>query len=210
MDRVSLKTKAKESLKGKYGDAIALMVIYGLITSAASYICKAIYSTTSTTSNGVEITVSPLSSIASIVITCLFIFGVHSYYLKLSRNEKVEWKELFSKTDLFVPALIITLVTGIFIGLWSLLLIIPGVIAAIGYSQVYFIKLDNPDMKEMDVLKKSKELMNGHKMDYFVLCLSFIGWILLGVLTLGILYFWLIPYMSVTQANFYNELIKKK
>ena len=206
MDRATLKSNAKNSLKGKYGDAIVLMIIYGLIAGAVGGIFGGILGA----ANLDKDTVKALGEVLSAVISCLFIFGIHSYFLKISRNESVEWKELFSKTNLFVPALLITIVVGIFVTLWSLLLIIPGIIAAISYSQVYFVKLDNPDMEVMDVLKKSKELMNGHKMDYFVLLLSFIGWLILGVFTLGILYLWLMPYMSVTEANFYNELVKNK
>ena len=206
MDRKTLKENAKASLKGKYGDAILLMIIYGLIMGAVSGICGGILGATGIAENTAE----SISSVITIVVECLFILGVNSYILKLSRNEEVEWKELFSKTNLFLPALLITLLVSIFVTLWSLLLIIPGIIAALSYSQVFFVKLDNPEMQTMDVLKKSKELMNGHKMDYFVLLLSFIGWLILGLFTLGILYLWLIPYMSVTEANFYNELVKTK
>ena len=202
MDRVTLKQKAKESLQGRYGDAITLFVIYMLIAGACGGVVGAIMGTTKQAKS--------VEGLLTLVISSLFIMGFYNYFLKVSRNEKVEWKELFNKTDLFVPALLITLLVGVFVTLWSLLLLIPGIIAAFSYSQVYFVKLDNPDMEAMDVLKKSKELMNGHKMDYFVLILSFLGWIILGLFTLGILYLWLMPYMYVTQANFYNELIKKK
>ena len=203
MDRVSLKSKAKKSLEGKYGDAILMGVIYALIMGVVGGLEGSIFNANK---EKVEIVLNAIN----LLVTSLFIFGIHSYYLKVSRNESVKWEELFSKTNMFVPALLITLLVGIFVGLWTLLLIIPGFIAAISYSQVYYIKLDNPELEVMDVLRKSKELMRGHKMDYFILLLSFTGWILLGVLTLGILYLWLIPYMSVTEANFYNELIKNK
>ena len=72
------------------------------------------------------------------------------------------------------------------------------------------IKLDNQDMKAMDCIRKSKEMMKGHKWEYFKLMFSFIGWIILGIFTFGILYFWLMPYMMVTECNFYNELLKEK
>ena len=204
MDRKTLKENAKASLKGKYSDAMLLMLIYGLISGAVVNIFGNVDNLDSLSYY------NSFGGVVSFLITCLFIFGLHSYYLKLSRNESVTWKELFNKTDLFAPAIVITLLVAIFTALWTILFIIPGIIAAIGYSQVYFIKLDNPDMEAKDALNKSKELMNGHKMDYFVLMLSFIGWAILSILTLGILYLWLVPYMSVTFANFYNELIKAK
>jgi len=105
-----------------------------------------------------------------------------------------------------IPYISIALLTGLFTLLWPLLFIIPGIIDSISYTLVYMIKLDNPEMSTMEVITKSKEMMNGHKMDYFVLVLSFFGWAILGILTLGILYLWLTLYMNVTFANFYNSL----
>jgi len=202
MDRATLKAKAKESLKGKYGDAIAMIIIYGAI----NYICGFVLGLICGLLNMADPTVDLLSSILSLVLSGLFMFGYNSYFLKLSRNEEVTYKELFNKKDLLVPYIVITLLTGLFTFLWSLLFIIPGIIAAISYSFVYFVKLDNPELSAMDVLRKSKEMLNGHKMDYFVLSFSFLGWEILGIFTLGILYLWLTPYMSVTFANFYNKL----
>ena len=118
--------------------------------------------------------------------------------------------ELFSKTNLALPYIFLSVVTGIFTFLWSLLFIIPGIIASISYSLVHFIKLDNPELNEFEVIRRSKEMMKGHKMDYLILWLSFIGWFILGIFTFGILYFWLIPYMNVTMANFYNKLKQEK
>ena len=129
-----------------------------------------------------------------------------SYFLKVSRNEPVTYKELFSKTNLFWSYLGIALLTSLFIILWSFLFIIPGIIASISYSLIYYIKLDNPELSASEVISKSKEMMNGHKWDYFVLGLSFIGWSILGIFTFGVLYLWLFPYMQVTYANFYNSL----
>lgn len=200
MSRFEIKEKAKASLKGKYGDVILLMII----SAGISFALGIILSFLNLNENVTEI----VSVILSIIESGIIGFGTYSYYLKISRNEDVNYKELFSKVNLFFPYIIITLLVAIFVSLWSLLFIIPGIIAAISYSQVYFIKLDNPELGFMDVIKKSKDIMNGHKWDYFVLGLSFIGWIIIGIFTLGILYIWLIPYMQVTYANFYNELNK--
>ena len=200
MNRVELKERAKASLKGKYGDAILMMIIYYLISIATALVLSYV------NSNFDNLLINLLADIASMVISGLFGFGMINYYLKVSRDEEVTYKELFNKTDFVIPYILISLVTGLFIFLWSLLFIIPGIIASISYTLVYMIKLDNPEMSTMDVIKKSKNMMQGHKMDYFVLVLSFLGWALLGILTLGILYLWLTPYMNVTFANFYNYL----
>lgn len=202
MNRVLLKENAKSSLKGKYKDAILIMVVYYLISFAVGFVLGIISGFLGLSDNAVDI----ITNIASIILSGVFGFGIISYYLKLSRNEEVTYKELFSKIDLCIPYIIISLLTGIFILLWSLLFIIPGIIASISYALVYYIKLDNPEMSAMEVINKSKTMMKGHKMDYFVLGLSFFGWILLGIFTFGILYLWLVPYMNVTMANFYNSL----
>ena len=74
----------------------------------------------------------------------------------------------------------------------------------------YYILLDNENMTALEAIRKSKEMMNGHKMDFFMLNLSFLGWIILGIFTFGILYLWLAPYMSTAQANFYNAIKDNK
>ena len=198
MNRALLKQNAKKSLQGKYGDAIALLGIMFAISFALGLVIGFL---------GLEENLaSTLADLCYLLISCALGFGMTSYFLKISRNEPVTYNELFSKTNMFVSYLSISLLVGLFTFLWTLAFIIPGIIAALSYSMVFFVKLDNPDMGAMDVLKKSKQIMSGHKMDLFVLGLSFLGWTILGVFTLGILYLWLIPYMQVTYANFYNSI----
>ena len=198
MNRALLKQNAKKSLQGKYGDAIALLGIMFAISFALGLVIGFFRLE--------EDLASTLSDLCSLLISCALGFGMTSYFLKISRNEPVTYNELFSKTNMFVSYLSISLLVGLFTFLWTLAFIIPGIIASLSYSMVFFVKLDNPDMGAMDVLRKSKQIMSGHKMDYFVLGLSFLGWAILGAFTLGILYLWLIPYMQVTYANFYNSI----
>ena len=155
-------------------------------------------------------TAKSLYSLVAFVIVCFITFGYCSYFLKISRDEKVEWRELFSKTNLAFDCFIISLVTALAVFVGMMLLVVPGIIVAIMFSQAYFIKLDNPDMKAIDTLSESARIIKGHKMDYFLLGLSFLGWLLLGLFTFGILYFWLTPYMSVTMCNFYNKIKDEK
>ena len=202
MNRIELKNRAKESLKGKYGEAIKLLLITFAISFATGFVIGFL--------NLDEDIAELISSIVSLAVAGLLGFGTVSFFLKISRNETVTYKELFSKINMCFSYLAISLLVGLFTALWSLLLIIPGIIAAINYSLVYFVKLDNPELGALEVLRKSKEMMNGHKWDFFVLILSFLGWAILGIFTLGILYLWLVPYMQVTYANFYNSLKETK
>jgi uncharacterized membrane protein len=94
----------------------------------------------------------------------------------------------------------------VFIILWMLLLIIPGIIAALSYSMTFYIIADDETMDAMEAIDKSKAMMDGYKWKYFCLALRFVGWALLCLLTLGIGFFWLMPYMQVTNAKFYEDV----
>ncbi len=206
MDIAKLKENAKKSLEGNYGQAIIMMIVYGVLTSIASAI-PMFFQNSSETTLGI---IQAVCNFATLVVTSFLMLGNVNFYLKLSRGEKVTWQELFSKTSLWVICFGITIFVGAFTFLWTLLLIIPGIIAAISYSMSYYILLDNENMTALEAIRKSKEMMNGHKMDFFMLNLSFLGWIILGIFTFGILYLWLAPYMSTAQANFYNAIKDNK
>jgi uncharacterized membrane protein len=94
----------------------------------------------------------------------------------------------------------------LFILLWTLLLIIPGIIAAISYSMTFYILADDNSIGAMDAIDKSKKMMDGYKWKYFCLGLRFLGWALLCILTLGIGFLWLMPYMQVSMAKFYDDV----
>jgi uncharacterized membrane protein len=98
------------------------------------------------------------------------------------------------------------LLMGIYVFFWTLFLVIPGIIMAIAYSLTPFILKDYPELSVGQAIQMSEKMMRGHKMRYFLLTLSFIGWGLLGILTLGIGYIWLIPYMYTTTAAFYQDV----
>lgn len=214
MNRVELKTKAKESLKNKYGDAITFMLLEYLInfgvqtiSSMVLFIIQVIYNLYIGTSfNSISILFYIILMIVNTIVISLIGFGKTSYYLKISRNDEVNYKELFNKFELCIPYILIYLITGLFVFMWSILFIIPGIIASFSYTLVYYIKLDNPNMNTFEVINKSKQMMKGYKLDYFILELSFIGWEILGIFTFGLLHFWLTPYKKVTLANFYNYL----
>lgn len=98
------------------------------------------------------------------------------------------------------------LMMSVVTSLYSLLLLVPGMIASLALFLVPYILKDNPELSIMDTLRLSRKMMEGHKMQLFKLQLSFIGWILLGVLTLGVALLWLIPYMMTASAAFYQDV----
>lgn len=99
--------------------------------------------------------------------------------------------------------------TGLYILLWTLLLIIPGIIKAFAYAMTPFILNDYPELSPNQAIDLSCRMMKGHKFDLFWLGLSFIGWYILGFLTLGVAYLWLVPYMYTSVAAFYQDLKKE-
>lgn len=102
------------------------------------------------------------------------------------------------------------LLTSVFIVLWSLLFLIPGIIKCFSYAMTPYILVEHPEMSVNKAIDESIYLMDGHKFDYFYLALSFIGWIILSIMSFGIGFFWLIPYMQTTMAAFYADLKKEK
>lgn len=132
--------------------------------------------------------------------------GYTRYLLNQHDGQELDVKLLFSQFDRFSQGFLQALLRGIFIALWSLLLVIPGIVKAYSYAMTPYIMIDHPEMDARTAIKASMELMDGHKFDLFVLELTFIGWMLLNVLTLGIGSLWLNPYMNAAHAAFYRQI----
>ena len=98
---------------------------------------------------------------------------------------------------------------GFFAFLWSLLLIVPGIVKFYAYAMTPYILIDNPELSANQAINLSKQMMKGHKLDLFILQLSFVGWVFLSIFTLGIGLLWVIPYMLTAQAAFYQDLKKE-
>ena len=132
--------------------------------------------------------------------------GYKKYYIDLVlENRANKAGVLFSRFGIFFKAIGLRLYMGFFIILWSLLFIIPGIIAGFRYAMAPYIMAENPDIGIREAVNMSKQMMDGHKARLFWLSLSFIGWDMLCVLTLNIGYLWLNPYMNAAQAAFYIE-----
>lgn len=132
--------------------------------------------------------------------------GYCVYLLKQHDHRDPQTNDIFSQFHRFSDGFCLRLLQGLYIFLWSLLLIIPGIIASYSYSMAPFIMAENPDMRPSEALAASKALMDGHKAELFFLDFSFIGWSLLSALTLGIGEFWLNPYTNAARAAFYRNL----
>ena len=114
--------------------------------------------------------------------------------------------DLFSQFHSFGKALGLRIVTSVLISLWSLLFVIPGLIAVYRYAMAPYILAENPDIGVMEAIDLSKQMMMGNKLRLFFLGLSFFGWMLLGVVTGGIALLWVAPYIEAAYTAFYLDI----
>ena len=182
-----LMQQARESLAGKWGQAIGAFVVYMLIVIAVQLIPFA-------------------GPIISLLIGGPMAIGLATYSLALARDEDANINQLFEGFNKFGLALAAYFLMLVFILLWMLLLIIPGIIAAFSYAMTFYIIADDESIDAMEAIDKSKAMMDGYKWKYFCLALRFVGWALLCILTLGIGFLWLVPYMQVSNAKFYEDV----
>ncbi len=208
-----LKASAKENLDGRWLVAIAVTVVSWLITSAftsndgASALVRYAWEDGRIAKMVADkSSFNNMMSIVSLIIGGSIEFGVASYFLKLARHEPAEFSEMFSGFSLFKTNFILNLLIMIFTLLWMLLFIIPGIVAGISYSMAFYILKDNPEIGAMEAIRKSKEMMRGHKMRYFSFVLTFFGWFLLGIVTIGLGMLYVAPYFRAAEANFYLDL----
>ena len=136
-----------------------------------------------------------------------FTVAFYGFFLNHLRGFSPDWKSVYKEGfDRYWDYLVVGLVTSLIIGVWFLLLIVPGIIAALSYSQVYYVLHDNPQVSCKRAREISYALTDGCKWDLFVLELSFIGWWLLVALTAGIAFIYVWPYYQTTKAMYYENL----
>lgn len=167
---------------------------------------------------GANLVCSILSYSSSMTIVGLlvigpFAVGLTSVYLNCARNEANYVKNVFDGFKDFGGNIALYFFTGLFTFLWSLLLIVPGIIKAYSWALVFYIKKDNPKLSWQKTMETSAKWMKGHKFEFFRLQLSFFGWWIASIFTCGLVGIWLIQYENVTYALYYDyikELNQKK
>ncbi len=193
MTRQQLKSMAKEQIRGKVlGTLFRIALIIYLVTFAAEFVCALVH--------------PALGTVVGLLLAPAFTVSNARIYLNLAAGKYPKTKDGFSGFADYLSAFKTYFLVVLYTFLWSLLFIVPGIIKAISYSQAMYIIAENPEIGAREAIRRSEKMMNGHKMEYFVLSLSFIGWAILAPFTLGILYIWLIPYMTASCANFYNNI----
>lgn len=182
-DNVMMMRRAKQQLSGKWVNIAVGTLIYVAIMAVAG----------------------------SIYVGELILYGplTFGYYLYLACNIDTNvnnFNLLFKGFERFVDTLVAGLLYSLAVGIGLCLLIVPGIILACGFAMTFFIMVDDPNVSGMDALQQSWNMMKGQKWNVFCLWFRFIGWYLLALLTCGIGFLFLLPYVTAATQNFYRQL----
>jgi uncharacterized membrane protein len=206
VDRGLLKARARDKISGKIGVLFVISLVIGLISGAFEILAPSYKYTVDNT----VYQISYLAPLIAILVTAPFTYAMSRIYLGITNGYTPKIEDVFFtfRYD-YVRVVITELLRALYIFLWSLLFIIPGIVKTYAYSMTHYVLCENPNLSPKEALRMSEDMMRGRKMECFVLSLSFLGWIILGICTFGILFIWLTPYINTTMAEFYNEIKPK-
>lgn len=203
-----LRNKAWEALTGKWGQGALATLLYYVAVFVVLGILMAIVMPVMMVSPKIGMLLYFVALIVMIFALAIVAIGYQFTFLDVSRGAPVENRTLIEPSKDYKRYVGGYVLVVVYVILWSLLLYIPGIIKAISYSQTFFIMRENPEMSGEQAIQRSMDMMRGHKMDYFLFSLSYIGWMLLGSITFGIGYLFVLPYMVTGMGAFYDELKK--
>ena len=181
----NLRLKAREVLKGRWGEPVLVSFLFFVVTFFSNT-CFGLFT--------------------YVLVQAPLTVGLALYALKFARKEETETNTLFEAFNHFGAFLGIFFLRALFEFLWSLLLIIPGIIKGLSYSMSFYLVSDHPKIGASNALNYSKKMTKGHKGEIFLLILSFSGWFILSFLTCGLGFLWLTPYFNITFALYYDQL----
>lgn len=183
-----LMRSARESLAGKWGFAVGITLLYSCII----FIVPSFFGDS--------------AGLINLLLNGPLLLGLTIVFLKIAQNQSAEVKDLFGGFQRFWIPLAAQLLVGLFVFLWSILLLIPGIIATYAYSMTFLIIADNPEIGPYEAIKQSVAMMKGYKLKMFFLSLRFLGWTILACFTFGIGFLWLTPYVYTSLAKFYLDI----
>lgn len=192
-----LKKSAKEALSGRWGFTVLMFLLFAIL--------QVIPELLSSDYDEPFQTIDFLGLIATILLLPLGAGWVW-FSLSIARGEQTKISDLFEPYKYFIKVVLLSIVQFVFLFLWALLLVVPAIIKSFSYMLTYYILRDEPSIGVLEAITRSRQMMDGHKMEAFLLILSFIGWFFLGLITIGIGFLWIIPYVSVTLAKFYDRI----
>ena len=201
MNNSEIRNVTKEVLKGKYKNVMLPFLLATLLLSLTQQ--QELYSS--------AYEAYGLSYVFTIGSLALFIqgpisIGLATYSLAIANQKDYSYNQIFTGFKYFFKALFLFLLFNISFLIGVIFLIIPGIIIALMFSQIFYIMADDPETGVIDAFKKSASLMKNKKLQLFGLGMRYFGLFILGVFTLGIWWLWLIPQAYVSFAIFYKEL----
>jgi uncharacterized membrane protein len=218
-NRIEIKEKAKQNMKGKYGVVIPILLIFMVLQGAVSTIREQFAPqyeidwetmTTTLVSPGIPV-LNFLFTLIIMLVGAIVLFSLARVFIQTARNEKPVIEEALTigfkanPTKLFVTSFLL----WIYVLLWSLLFIIPGIVKSYAYSMTYYLLHLRPEVNAADTITISKDYTKGHKMDLFILDLSYLLHYILGIFTFGIYWLWVIPKHSTARTLYYEEIYLK-
>ena len=223
MEASILRARARASLAGNWGLAIGVAAIgqlLGGILVGSSFLPQIdtqvtiplLQELSQRLNEGLRIGTMTFSfrngafGLAAFILGGVLQLGYAGFLLKMHDGEKPEFNDLFSQFDRFGQGFAQHFLRGLYVALWSLLLIVPGIIKGLSYSMTPFIMAEHPELSASRAIELSTQMMEGHKMDLFILNLTFFGWTLLAALTANVGFLALNPYMNAAYAAFYRQL----
>lgn len=220
MDTSEIRRKAREHLQSNWALSIgvaAVACLLGGLLIGTSFLPNIQFSPsrefsllfpfTWQVTDTIRITIkSGLPSLAAFLIGGVLQLGYARFLLKQHDGKALDFSDLFSQFDRFGTGFAQNFLRTLYTFLWSLLLIVPGIIAALSYAMTPFILEEHPELTASEAIARSKALMDGHKMDLFILTLTFLGWDILCALTANIGHLFLNPYKNAAYAVFYREI----
>lgn len=222
-----IRAAALDALKGRWGWAILVCIIYGAVAAMCA-VPNGIGNGMRTASliggnHCLMPAIAGISAVLSFITAGLLFFGAAPLGVGFSNSFVKYYKKEGEDNQVIANVFCLgfaggrywrnvagMLLVGVFTFLWALLFIVPGIIKSYAYAMTPYILIDNPDLGPNEARLKSIEMMRGYKGKLFGLDLSFIGWHLLCILSLGIGYIWLTPYLATARAAFYQELLEAK
>lgn len=212
MNRVEIKNEAKAKIKGNLWNIIWPILVIGVIEGIIISLFGGNVDLNEL-SNMEHFTFPTRYLVASGVVGIIMGIvsaGYTKYIINFVRTGKFETSDILNTAkEKWLNILIANILAGIIIGVCMALFVIPGIIMSLAYAFVTYLVVDT-DVSGSDSLSKSREMMKGHKWDYFVFDLSFIGWFILAPLTFGLLFIWLYPYITVANTIYYDRLKSAK
>lgn len=203
-----LRAQARERLEGQWGTFVLmtfLMLVIQTILQIPGYI-GSLLEVLSPENVLASLSFSNISNILSLLALPLS-WGLTVSLLRNHREESVDLENLFDgfRGGRYTRVFCAIFLVNLFTFFWALLLIIPGIMKAFSYALTPYILLDEPELTARQAITRSCEIMQGRRWKLFCLYLSFIGWGILSILTFGIGFLWLVPYMNASVAAFYED-----